>query len=1032
MKLSEVSIRRPVLATVMSLAILLFGAISFLRTPVREYPNIDPPIVSILTLYRGAAASVVEAEITQLIEEELATIEGVKVLRSSSEEQVSRITVEFVLGRDVDQAANDVRDKLSRLRGRLPREAEDPVVAKVDTNAEAVLWLALFGEAYDNLQISEVANVVLKERLQRMPGVGAVIVGGERRYAMRVWLDPARLAAYGLTVVDVDNAIQSQNAEIPSGRIEGEAREFSVRTRGDLVSPDEFGSIFLAQRGDRAVRLSDVAEVKVGAEDERSVIRYQGVPAVGLGIVKQASASTLEVADVVKASLPQLREAVPEGMKLDVAYDTSLFIRDSIEEVRFTILVALGLVVLVIFVFLGSVRATIIPTLAIPVSIIGAFTVVAAAGFTVNILTLLALVLAIGLVVDDAIVMLENVHRHMELGKPRLKAAFDGAQEIGFAIVATTIALVAIFVPVAFLRGNVGRLFNEFGITVAVAVLISGFVALTLTPMLCSRMLKEHAQEGRVGRAARRGFEVIDRFYDRLVRGALVRRRLVMVTTVLILGAIALLYRGLPSELVPTEDRGTVLGIIVAPEGSTMAYTDRYLRQIEDMFRKTPEVEKVFSAIGLAQAGPGRVTDGIVFAALKPHGERERTQQEIVAGLFPQMLGVPGVLAFPINLPSLGGGFSLTPVQYVLQAPTYDELRPAVATMLAEAGKLGYLLNLDTDLKLNTPQVELTIDRARASGLGVSVADIGTTLQTLLGGREVTQFRRGDKQYKVLLQMRPEERATPRAIEGLYLRGREGIFQMANVVAGKETVAAKELNHFNRIRAARITANLGPGVTLGKALDDLDAIAKEKLPPGIRRDLDGESRDFREASGALYFLFAFAIVFIYLVLAAQFESFVHPLTILLTVPLAVFGALVTLFLFGMSLNIYSQIGLILLIGLVTKNAILIVEYANQLREKEGLEIHEAAARAARIRLRPILMTSLATVFGVLPIALGLGAGAQSRKPLGAAVVGGLLFSTVLTLVVVPVVYSLLSRKREAAEPAEAPERIATAGAGAGS
>ena len=1031
MKLSEVSIRRPVLAVVMSLAILLFGAISFLRTPVREYPNIDPPIVSILTLYRGAAASVVEAEITQLIEEELATIEGVKLLRSSSEEQVSRITVEFVLGRDVDQAANDVRDKLSRLRGRLPTEAEDPVVAKVDTNASAVMWLALFGEAYDNLQLSDVASVVLKERLQRMPGVGAVIVGGERRYAMRVWLDPERLAAYGLTVVDVDNAIRGQNAEIPSGRVEGEAREFSVRTRGDLATPEEFGAIFLAQRGDRAVRLADVAEVTVGAEDERSVIRYQGAPAVGLGIVKQASASTLEVADLVKESLPQLREAVPEGMKLEVAYDSSLFIRDSIEEVRFTILVALALVILVIFVFLRSLRATIIPTLAIPVSIIGAFTVIAAAGFTVNILTLLALVLAIGLVVDDAIVMLENIHRHMEMGKPRLKAAFDGAKEIGFAIVATTIALVAIFVPVAFLRGNVGRLFNEFGITVAVAVLLSGFVALTLTPMLCSRMLKEQGREGRVGSAAQRGFDALDRFYERLVRGALVRRGLVLAATGVILAAIALLYRGLPAELVPTEDRGTILGIVVAPEGSTLAYTDRYLRQIEDIFRKVPEVERVFSAIGLAQAGPGRVTDGFLFAMLKPHGDRERSQQEIVINLFPQMLAVPGVLAFPINPPSLGGGFSLTPVQYVLQAPTYDELRPAVGTMLAEAGKLGYLLNLDTDLKLNTPQVELTVDRARASGLGVSVADIGTTLQTLLGGREVTQFRRGDKQYKVLLQMRPEDRATPRAIQGLYLRGREGTFQMANVVSVKETVAAKELNHFNRIRAARITANLAPGVTLGKALDDLDAIAKEKLPAGIRRDLDGESRDFREASGTLYFLFGFAIVFIYLVLAAQFESFVHPLTILLTVPLAVFGALVTLFLFGMTVNIYSQIGLILLIGLVTKNAILIVEYANQLREKEGLDAREAAARSARIRLRPILMTSLATVFGVLPIALGLGAGAQSRKPMGAAVVGGLLFSTVLTLVVVPVVYSLLSRSREAAKSDEAGEPLIAAGGAAG-
>jgi multidrug efflux pump len=844
-----------------------------------------------------------------------------------------------------------------------------------------------------------------------MAGVGSVIIGGERRYAMRVWIDPARLAAYGLTVVDIDNAIRTQNAEIPSGRVEGEAREFSVRTRGELASPEEFGAIFVAQVGERPVRLSDVADVRVGAEDERSVIRFQGLPAVGLGIVKQASASTLEVADVVKQNLEQLRELVPPGMKLDVAYDSSLFIEESISEVRFTLLVALLLVVLVIFVFLKSPRATLIPTLAIPVSIIGAFTIVYAAGFSVNILTLLALVLAIGLVVDDAIVMLENVYRHIEMGKPRLRAAYDGAKEIGFAIVATTVALVAIFVPVAFLRGDVGRLFNEFGITVAVSVLISGFVALSLTPMLCSRILKEHPKEGRIGSAVTRFFDGLDRTYDRFVRRALERRRLVLAVTAAVIATIGLLFWRLPSELVPTEDRGMVLGIVIAPEGSTMAYTDRYLRQIEGILRETPEVEKVFSAIGLAFEGPGRVTDGIVFVVLKPHDERDRTQQEVVAELFPKFLSIPGVLAFPINPPSIGGQFSATPVQYVLQASTYDELRPAVAAMLGEASKLGYLLNPDTDLKLNTPQIELTIDRARASSLGVSVADIGTTLQTLLGGRESTEFRRGDKQYKVMLQVRPEERATPRAIEALYLRGRGGLFQMANVVTARETVSPKELNHFNRIRSARITANLAPGVTLGKALNDLDAIARTALPPGIRTDLDGESREFRESSGSLYFLFGFAVVFIYLVLAAQFESFVHPLTILLTVPLAVFGALLTLAIFGMTLNIYSQIGLILLIGLVTKNAILIVEYANQLREKEGLSPREAAARASRIRLRPILMTSLATIFGILPIALGIGAGAASRKPLGAAVVGGLFFSTLLTLFVVPVVYTYLSGKR---------------------
>ncbi len=1023
MKLSDTSIRRPVMATVMSLAIVLFGALSVLRTPVREYPNIDPPIVSIITVYRGAAANVIEAEITEPIEEQLATLEGVKLLRSSSAEEVSRITVEFVLSRNVDQAANDVRDRLSRIRGVLPREAEEPIVAKVDTNAEAVVWLALYGEGYSDLQISDLANVVLKERLQRLPGVGQVIVGGERRYAMRIWIDPARLAAYGLTVVDVDNAIRGQNAEIPSGRVEGEQREFSVRTRGDLAQAQEFGGIFLAQRGERAVRLGDVADVRVGPEDERSVIRYNGVSAVGLGMVKQASASTLEVADAVRASLPGLRQLLPPGLKLEVAYDSSTFIADSIREVRTTIFIAIGLVILVIFLFLKSPTATLIPTLAIPVSIVGAFTVVYFAGFTVNILTLLALVLAIGLVVDDAIVMLENIYRHLEMGKSRLRAAIDGAKEIGFAILATTIALVAIFVPVAFLTGNVGRLFNEFGMTVAVSVLISGFVALTLTPMLCSKILRGHESEGRIARFMERGFSAMDRLYSRSLAWALEHRRGVLALTACAVLAIAALFKLLPSELVPTEDRSMIVAIVAAPEGSTMAYTDRYLRQIEGILQKTPEVEAIFSAIGLAQQGPGRVTDGFCFVPLKAHGKRHRSQQAVVQELFPKLISVPGVLAFAINPPSLGGQFSATPVEYVIQAATYEDLQKAVGTMMQEAGRLPYLLNLDTDLKLNTPQIELAIDRARASDLGVSVSDIGTTLQTLLGGRESTRFRRGDKQYKVMLQVRPEERATPRAIEGLYLRGTNGLFQMANVVAARETVSPKELNHFNRIRSAKITANLAPGVTLGTALADLDRLAREKLPPGVRTDLDGESRELRESSGSLYFLFGIAVVFIYLVLAAQFESFVHPFTILLTVPLAVFGALLTLKLFGMTLNIYSQIGLILLVGLVTKNAILIVEYSNQLRGKEGLDPKEAVGRAARIRLRPILMTSFATIFGTLPIALGLGAGADARKPLGAAVVGGLFFSTLLTLLVVPVVYSYLSGRTStvAGEPTAIPE-----------
>jgi multidrug efflux pump len=846
-----------------------------------------------------------------------------------------------------------------------------------------------------------------------------VIVGGERRYAMRVWIDQARLASYGLTPADVEAALRSQNAEIPSGRVEGAGREFSVRTRGDLRTAEEFANVVVLEDENRLVRLADVADVRLGPEDDRTVARFDQEDAVGLGIVKQSKASTLDVAARVREALPALREALPPGVKLAVAYDSSVFIQNSIDEVRTTIFVAILLVVLVIFLFLKSLRATAIPALAIPASIVGAFAVAYFMGFTVNILTLLALVLAIGLVVDDAIVVLENIFRHMEMGKPRRRAAFDGSAEIGFAVVATTVSLVAVFVPVAFLTGKVGRLFNEFAITVAVAVLISGFVALTLTPMLCSRMLQPlHAAAGRET-AFDRFFDAIDRIYERSVRTALRFRWAAVLGAVGVVLVAVVLFRVLPGELVPTEDRGTILAFVIAPEGATLDYTQRYMEQVEGIFRRTPEVRSIFSAVGLGFGAPGRVTDGIVFAMLKDPAERKRRQQEVTQELFPQLLAVPGVLAFAIDPPSLGGEFSATPVQFVLQAESYDDLQKATSTFLGKAAGLGYLLNLDTDLKLNKPQLEVDIDRDRAAQLGVSVADIGIALQTLLGGREVTDFKRGTKQYDVIAQLRPSERATPSAIEGIYVRGRSGLIQLASVVRVRETVAPKELNHFNRVRSATITANLAPGVTLGRALADLRRIARAELPASVRADLRGQSREFSEASGSLFLLFGLAVVFIFLVLAGQFESFIHPFTILLTVPLAVFGALVSLFVFRMSINLYSQIGLIMLIGLVTKNAILIVEYANQLRAR-GLDAVEGTVQAARIRLRPILMTSFSTIFGTLPIALGFGAGAEARKPLGVAVVGGMLFSTFLTLLLVPVVYALLARFTRAGAREEAP------------
>jgi multidrug efflux pump len=1010
MKLSEVSISRPVLATVMSLAILLFGVISFTRLPVREYPDIDPPIVSVTTLYRGASPSVVETEITDILEEQFATLEGVKTITSSSQEQGSVITIEFELQRNVEEAANDVRDRVSRTLGSLPREAEDPIVEKVDTNAQPIFWIALSSDRHSTLELSETADLVLKDRLQKLPGVGNVFIGAERRYAMRVWLDAQRMAAYGLTTQDVEAAMRLENAEIPGGRVEGHNREFSVRTRGELATPEEFAALIVSRKGTDVVRLGDVAQVEIGPEDERTVARYNGKPAIGLGVVKQSKASTLEVAQAVRESLHELEALLPKGMVLQTAYDSSEFISESITEVSQTIFLAIGLVILVILVFLKTLRATLIPAVAIPISIVGTFAVCYFMGFTINILTLLALVLAIGLVVDDAIVMLENIFRHMEMGKSRRQAAYDGAKEIGFAIIATTISLVAVFVPVAFLTGNVGRLFNEFGLTVASAVLISGFVALTLTPMLSSLILKPLHGQGtsRFSRAFDRFFEGMDRTYEKILRGSLKRRTLVVLAALVFVVLGAAVFRLLPRELVPVEDRSIAFGIVIAPEGSTLEYTDRYMQQLEGILLNMPERDGLFTATGLGFGGPGRVTNGFVFFRLKPRGERDKSQQQIVQELFPVTFGIPGVLAFLINPPSLGGQFTSSPIEYVLQADDYDQLKEAVGIFMGKAMLLGYLLNLDSDLRLNKPELDITIDRDRAAQLGVSVTDIGTTLETMLGGRVVTEFKRGSKQYDVITQLRPAERATPATIHDIYLRGTGGLVQLANVVNVRETVGAKELNHFNRVRSATITANLAPGVSLGQALDALDGITERDLPPTIRRQLSGQSREFRESSSKLYFMFVLAIVFIFLVLAAQFESFIHPLTILLSVPLAVIGALLSLFVFRQSLNIYSQIGLIMLIGLVTKNAILIVEYSNQLRDR-GLELFEAVVEASRIRLRPILMTSFSTVFGILPIAIGLGAGAEARRPLGIAVVGGLLFSTFLSLVLVPAVYIMLAR-----------------------
>jgi multidrug efflux pump len=735
MKLSKISIERPVLATVMSLAIVLFGIISFTQLPVREYPDIDPPIISVVSLYRGASSSVVETEITDVLEEQFATLEGVKTMKSSSREGGSVITIEFELNRDVNEAANDIRERVSRIRGILPAEIEDPIISKVDANAQPIIWLAVYSQKISTLELSDFANRILKEKIQRIPGVGSVFIGGERRYAMRVWLNPLRMAAHKLTTNDIERALRSENAEIPGGRVEGNRREFAVRTRGQLSTPEEFGAIIVSQNKNNIVRLRDVADVTIGAEDERTIARWNGQPTVGLGIVKQSRASTIDVANKIHAALGELRELLPEGVTLEVAYDSSEFIIESIEQVAETIVIAILLVVLVVLAFLKSFRATIIPTLAIPISIIGALAAVYFAGFTINILTLLGFVLAIGLVIDDAIIVLENIYRHMEMGKTRWQASIDGSKEIGFAIVATTISLIAVFIPLAFLTGNVGRLFNEFGIAVAVAIFISGFVALSLTPMISSQILRplHGTGKGWASRSFDAFFRKLNNVYDYILRRAL-RHRILVVTgalVVLIMGYF--LFRLLPSELVPVEDRGFGFGIIIAPEGATLEYTDSYVKQVEQILLDLPEREGLFAATGLGFEGPGSVTTSFMFLNLKPRSQRNKSQQQIIQELFPRLMAIPGVLAFVINPPSIAADVSSGSVEYVLQGDSYEDLNDAVNLMMGEISQLGYLINLDTDLRLNKPQLDIHIDRERASGLGVSVADIGSTLETFLG-----------------------------------------------------------------------------------------------------------------------------------------------------------------------------------------------------------------------------------------------------------------------------------------------------------
>jgi multidrug efflux pump len=1011
-QLPELCIRRPVFATVMSLMIVLLGVISFQRLTVREYPKIDTPVVSVRTVFKGASPQVIESQITQPLEDSLSGIEGVRTIKSVSREEVSQITVEFVPERNVDSAANDVRDRVARVRARLPEAADESVVSKIEADAQAIIWLSFSSARHSALELSDYADRYVADRLKTLPGVASVIIGGERRYAMRVWLDRERLAAFGLTSQDVEQALTRQNVEIPSGRIESANREFTVLTEADLRSVAQFNDMIIRESGGYPVRLRDVGRAELGALDERNVVRRNGNPGVGLGVVKQSTANTLSVAQAVKGEAQRLQPTLPEGMQLGVAFDSSIFIERSIAAVYRTMAEAVLLVMLVIFLFLRSFRSTLIPFVTIPVSLVGAFFFMFLMGFTVNVLTLLGLVLAIGLVVDDAIVVLENCHRHVEMGKHPRQAAADGSREIAFAVIAMTLTLAAVFAPLAFITGNTGKLFTEFALTVTSAVLVSGFVALTLTPMMCSKILKEHERHGGLYLAMERFFRGMTDGYKRSLAWSLRHRWVVAGVFAAVSAAGGIAFATLKTELSPQEDRGFFITLVIAPEGASLAYTDEYMRAIERMFAEVPEIRSYFTVVAPGLERPNPVNTGIGFSQLKDWADRGRSTQQVTAALAPKMFGsLPGVLAFPVNPPSLGQSFRNPPVQFVVQANSYQELDGMMQRLLAKAREIKAIANPDTDLRLNKPQLAVEIDREKSAAVGVDVETIGRVLETLLGGRQVTRFKREGKQYDVIVQLEAKDRNTPTDLTSIFVRARDGrLVQLSNLVTVRETVGPKELNHFNRLRAAILSANVAPGYTLGEALAELEKAAGQTLDRSARTERDGPSREFREAGAALALIFLLALAFIYLVLAAQFESFVSPFVIMLTVPLAITGALVALWLTGGTMNVYSRVGLIMLIGLITKHGILIVEFAGQLRSR-GMSALEAVIEAATLRLRPILMTTGAMVLGAVPLALAAGAGSEARQQIGWVIVGGLLLGTVFTLYVIPTAYLLLARER---------------------
>jgi multidrug efflux pump len=1018
MRLSQICIDRPVLSIVMSLVILVFGIISLGRLSYRELPDIDNPIVSVLTVLPGAAPEVVETSVTQVLEDELVSIPGIRHITSVSREEASSITLEFELSRDINVAASDVRDRVARARFGLPDEVKNPIVSKADSSGGGSIWMNLGGGGLDQIELTTLVETRIEDRLTKLPGVAQLYIVGERRMAIRLWIDHHRLTARGLVIADVAEALERSNVDIPSGRVESLDQEFTVRTPGELHTAEEFNALVIANFDGEPVRISDVGKAVVGAEDERSLVRVDGEVGIAIGVVKQSKANTLDVAHAVKGEVELIRAELPEGIDFGVVWDESIFIEQSIHDVTLTIFYAIGLVLIVIFIFLRSMRATIIPAVSIPISIVGTFAVLYFVGYSINILTLMGLTLAIGLVVDDSIVVLENVSRWIEEGTPRLEAARRGMAEISFAVVAASVSVIAVFLPLAFLTGTTGRLFREFGIAIATAVAISGFVALTLAPALCARVLRTDTSDS--GVAVRLG-RAVDRMRDAYARALAVsldNRALVGVAGIAWVALGWWLFSTIDREFVPESDRSSIMTRSRAPEGSTLDYTNRYHLEVERAILEVPEIDASVAIIAPGWAGPSAVNEAIMFSELVPLDERERSQQEIVDALYRQFLANPGIEVYPMNPPTLSIDWDAAPVSIVVTGPEIEKVAAYSDEIVRRAREIPGLVGFRSGLKLNKPQLMVHVDREQASDLNVSIRDVASTLQVLLGGLKLSTFKLHGETYEVIAQVDRSERANPTDLYGLYVRSESGIMvPLASVVTVEETVTSSGLPHHDRQRAAGISGRLLEGVPLGATLDQVKAIGSEVIPKdsGYQLRFSGLSERFYESGSALAFAYLLAVVMVYLVLAAQFESFIHPATILVAVALSFTGALLGLelttfinWLLGTqlpdhTLNLFSQIGLVMLVGLVTKNSILIVEFANQLRER-GAEPREAVSRAARTRFRPVLMTALSTIAGILPIAIGMGAGGDMRAPLGVAVVGGMAFATLLTIFVIPVVY----------------------------